>query len=713
MVQNVLQHSRSALRAWCFNNTVRVSPFNQNHVRHKKSFIKQKALQKVTKLKVDKLTANNVYINNNSVNNPLTLPRARLINLNTIALKSAQRTHTLATREFNNSSKTIPIAPVLSELLKDVDTAKANQSPQKLLSFLLGLAASLPVFMYYNTQYLDKTKQSASESTDSEISDDEDRDSAQDKKYHLNYQLNSRAYDAVTMDNQPMGTIRYEPQLIVKSLTEEDKQYLSAYAAVIHRPKIPTPKPEDYGLWALNQHASILHQGLSADRLAPLGTIAPYQPFDVQGKGNLTSLLGLKNLRQSIKSLLDYEKLATGLIHQHHQFQADCEQVDQSNFERQLNEMIVIFQHRCFVKGIPWEAAIPFAKTQMSQTILKTHPYAIKQPMLAHAAMYARLKQVHYSVHQEGGRFKAHKKTSLPLVTHTQIRTASGKIYALLNELNDADSQALFSQYGMTQSGPFVLGEGTFGKVRLAQELSTGKIVAVKKMFSRSMANHEIEKFGHIPPDDHLLSLYDYAHVRTSDGENKSYLFMELVGDVNGTALVQALATRRQKYRWGRDRHLMTQAILECSVAVIKLHELGIYHCDIKPENFFISLTSIHLGDYGLATKDKRILRGSSIAYNPKDNLYDAEKHDAFALGITFYELMHGAIPSDLNQPAKTKDTASFAGNTLTECVDKLRDEDPEKRITVREFIQLPFMQTLLSKKQRAALRDLILNTKH
>jgi len=147
---------------------------------------------------------------------------------------------------------------------------------------------------------------------------------------------------------------------------------------------------------------------------------------------------------------------------------------------------------------------------------------------------------------------------------------------------------------------------------------------------------------------------------------------------------------------------------LECSVAVVKLHELGIYHCDIKPENFIISHKAIHLGDYGLSTKDKTTHPGSTLAYNPRDEQYDAEKHDAYALGITFFEFMHGGHPDDLGIDAKTENTESLAGKNLEECVAKLRDKDPYKRITVKEFLQLTYIQTLMSRKQRAAARDLI-----
>lgn len=582
-----------------------------------------------------------------------------------------------------------------------------------------GIPSSLGLMMCYGYQARSQKASGSGDADGYDLDDYDEYDEDEiDTQYHLKYQLNSIAYDAVSGGERPMNAFEGGEAALMRYLFEDDPRYISAQNALIQHDDMPMPKPEDYGLYLSDVVQNVVKNGAFDQFGVGYQLNGSHQRSTVHVP-DLSALQYEKNTVPDAKGganaplthPLPAGRQAEWLTQQHRAYQADYKRVQKSNFERRLNSQIVAFQHRCILKNIPWIEAMPLAKAHIGKTLLKTDPYAQSHRMLAHAAMSAGLKRVNYSVHEHGARFKAHKNSDSPLADHTQIRTASGKVYALLNELDEADSKALLEQHGIAKSGSLVLGEGMFGKVRLAQDMETGKIVAVKKMFSRHMANLEIEEFGVIPPDDHLVSLFDYAHVRTSDGDNKSYLFMEMVGDVNGDALVKALAARRKQGIWGRQHKLLNQAVLECSIAVIKLHELGMFHCDIKPENFIISHKAIHLGDYGLSTKDRYSHPGSTLAYNPRDEKYDAEKHDAYSLGITFYEFMHGKHPDDLGESPKTQNSDKLLGKTLEECVAKLRDEDPEKRITVHEFVRLPYIQKLMSRQQRAAARDLVLMT--
>jgi serine/threonine protein kinase len=639
--------------------------------------------------------------------------------------KKRFKTTSVFSARLTTSTPTWPEIPKSNTLTKR-PIAKNNTGSSAFENLLrkhhavgLGFLSGLGVLLCYGAQQLkDYVDTKLSDVWDDDEYEDNDDEEALITKYHLNYKLNSKIYDDLITEDRPLYDCVEDECALAIALSAPDPRYRSAEQSLSQLPLLPAPRPEHYSLTVSNAMQNITLFSKLND------TSRYYVPLvgkNLQTKLSLNSFareahgLALSEStnkqhisKRGLHSPLDYQSLVSSMEQRYKKFHIDCMQVEKINFHRKLHNEITAFQHKCFVRNISWQTAMPLAKAHLSKTLLKEDPYALDQPMLAHAAMYSRLKRIDYSVHAEGGRFKAHKHTAQALTTHTQIRSASGKIYALLNELDEKDSQSLLAQCGIKKLGKFVLGEGMFGKVRVAQDLETGKMVAVKKMFSRRMANFEIEEFKGIPPDDHLVSLYNYAHVRTSDGDNKSYLFMELVGDVNGTALVSTLQARRQQGQQRIARKLLKESILECSVAVVKLHELGIYHCDIKPENFIISHKAIHLGDYGLSTKDKTTHPGSTLAYNPRDEQYDAEKHDAYALGITFFEFMHGGHPDDLGIDAKTENTESLAGKNLEECVAKLRDKDPNKRITVKEFLQLPYIQTLMSRKQRAAARDLI-----
>jgi serine/threonine protein kinase len=84
------------------------------------------------------------------------------------------------------------------------------------------------------------------------------------------------------------------------------------------------------------------------------------------------------------------------------------------------------------------------------------------------------------------------------------------------------------------------------------------------------------------------------------------------------------------------------------------LHNKGIVHLDIKPENILESFSGkFKLGDLGMSRLlsqvveehdipegDARYLAYELLNEDPSASIPDLTKADMFALGITFYELM-------------------------------------------------------------------------
>ena len=87
-----------------------------------------------------------------------------------------------------------------------------------------------------------------------------------------------------------------------------------------------------------------------------------------------------------------------------------------------------------------------------------------------------------------------------------------------------------------------------------------------------------------------------------------------------------------------------------------ELHNRGIIHLDIKPENIMLSFSGkFKIGDLGMArilTKiveeqdipegDCRYLAKELLNDDPNQAIPDLTKADIFALGITIYELIEG-----------------------------------------------------------------------
>lgn len=89
--------------------------------------------------------------------------------------------------------------------------------------------------------------------------------------------------------------------------------------------------------------------------------------------------------------------------------------------------------------------------------------------------------------------------------------------------------------------------------------------------------------------------------------------------------------------------------MLQIAKALQFVHERGIAHLDVKPENMYVKNGVFKLGDFGCATLIDRSLRveeGDS-RYMPQEILNDKYEHldkvDIFSLGASTYELVKGS----------------------------------------------------------------------
>lgn len=88
---------------------------------------------------------------------------------------------------------------------------------------------------------------------------------------------------------------------------------------------------------------------------------------------------------------------------------------------------------------------------------------------------------------------------------------------------------------------------------------------------------------------------------------------------------------------------------LQLAKALQFLHERGIAHMDVKPDNIYVKNGVYKIGDFGCATLMDRSLpieEGDS-RYMPSEILNDRYEHldkvDIFSLGVTIYELVKGS----------------------------------------------------------------------
>jgi Protein kinase domain len=304
----------------------------------------------------------------------------------------------------------------------------------------------------------------------------------------------------------------------------------------------------------------------------------------------------------------------------------------------------------------------------------------------------------------------------------------SSDAYILKNKLSDVDMNTLRLQFpgaeiSRSADGKCVLGQGYFGKVRFAKNLVTGCFVAVKKIRSQADAKEEVQKFNLVGKGKYLIPLYNVAELSGKDRAQKTYLLMEYVNGFDGVDFLNkptdhwSIAEKNKKLKSVAAHYLRS---------VAELHQKGIYHRDVKPDNFMHARNGdIRLIDYGFCSNKNYQQGGATIRYASPEWLaqsrnYTGEKHDSFSLGVSLLYLnsklgaidkliqltdasgkTHAVLTNVLPQFGLEavflgfEGVSRLKGETLDEVIMLLMAKNPRERITPKRALALPFFKNL------------------
>ncbi|RKO93022.1 kinase-like domain-containing protein [Blyttiomyces helicus] len=243
------------------------------------------------------------------------------------------------------------------------------------------------------------------------------------------------------------------------------------------------------------------------------------------------------------------------------------------------------------------------------------------------------------------------------------------------------------------------IGQGTFGKVKLAQHVATGEKVAIKIIEKASVTNDT--QRNSIQREIRLVQLLHHRHIvkvyNVLEDASTVYFIMEFVA---GGELFDYIVENLSLSEW--EARIFFRQILS---AIDYCHKNSIIHRDLKPENVLIdSNKCVKIIDFGFGNtfhRDKFLSTfcGSPFYAAPEmiaGKRYVGPEVDVWSLGVILYAMVTGSLPFDapalpdlfkLITNAQYKIPSKLSPD-LTDLIRRMLTVDAKRRIKLSEVIK-------------------------
>ncbi|XP_048133665.1 CBL-interacting serine/threonine-protein kinase 24-like isoform X1 [Rhodamnia argentea] len=239
------------------------------------------------------------------------------------------------------------------------------------------------------------------------------------------------------------------------------------------------------------------------------------------------------------------------------------------------------------------------------------------------------------------------------------------------------------------------IGEGTFAKVKFAQNTENGAGVAMKILAKSTILKHRM--VDQIKREISIMKIVRHPYiVRLNEvlaSPTKIYIVLEFVsgGELYDKIVHQGRLPENESRRFFQQ---LIDAVAHC-------HSKGVYHRDLKPENLLLdSHGNLKVSDFGLSAlplQNDGLLHttcGTPNYVAPEvlgQRGYDGAAADIWSCGVILYVLMAGYLPfdeTDLPMLYRKINAAEFVypiwfSLGATSLIKRILDPNPRTRIGI------------------------------